>query len=201
MTPEEIEALSFQIITEEAGRHPFSADQWCVVRRIIHTTADFEYLQSIRFHPQAIERGVAAIRNGRAVVTDTNMAQAGIRRRELDRFGARAVCHIADPQVAQTARSTGTTRAATAVDVAAAELDGGIYAVGNAPTALLRLIELVDTGRIQPALIVGFPVGFVNAAESKEALMAASVPFISNVGRKGGSNVAAAVVNALISLT
>jgi precorrin-8X/cobalt-precorrin-8 methylmutase len=200
MKPEEIEALSFRIIENEAGRHAFSNDQWPIVRRIIHTTADFEYLESVRFHPRAVASGITAIRKGRAVVTDTKMARAGIRQTDLVKFGGTVACHIGDAEVARRAKAKGATRAETAVDLAASEIDGGIYAVGNAPTALLRLIELIKNRRIQPALILGFPVGFVNAAESKAALMALDTPYISNVGRKGGSNVAAAVVNALIDL-
>ena len=198
MKPHEIEQLSFQIIDSEAGDHDFSADQWPVVRRVIHTSADFEWQRMIRFHPQAIASGVAAIRNGCAIITDTNMARAGIRQRDLARFGGTVNCYMTDERVAETAARKGITRAKAAVDVAAPELSGGIYVVGNAPTALLRLIELIDQGTVRPALVVGLPVGFVNAAESKALLLECDVPHITNVGRKGGSNVAAAVVNALI---
>jgi precorrin-8X/cobalt-precorrin-8 methylmutase len=141
---------------------------------------------------------VAAIRAGATVVTDTNMARVGIRQRDMEAFGGSVRCYMADERVAATAAREGTTRAKAAVDLAAAELSGGIYVVGNAPTALLRLLELIDQGRAKPALVVGLPVGFVNAAESKALLLDSDVPFITNVGRKGGSNVAAAVVNALI---
>jgi precorrin-8X/cobalt-precorrin-8 methylmutase len=198
MQPHEIEQLSFRMIDSEAGRHGFSAEQWPVVRRVIHTSADFEWQEMIRLHPQAIARGVAAIRSGCPIITDTNMARVGIRRRDLVRFGSRVVCYMADERVAETAAREGITRAKAAVDVAAPELAGGIYVVGNAPTALLRLIELIGRGTAQPALVVGLPVGFVNAAESKAMLLECDVPHITNVGRKGGSNVAAAVVNALI---
>jgi precorrin-8X/cobalt-precorrin-8 methylmutase len=198
MKPHEIEQLSFQIIDGEAGAHGFSADQWQVVRRVIHTSADFEWQTMIRMHPEAVSAGVAAIRRGCAIVTDTNMARVGIRRRDLVRFGGMVGCYMTDERVAQAAGREGITRAKAAVDLAAAEISGGIYVVGNAPTALLRLIELMDRGKARPALVVGLPVGFVNAAESKAALLECDVPHISNVGRKGGSNVAAAVVNALI---
>lgn len=198
MKPNEIEQLSFQMIDSEAGAHGFSADQWPVVRRVIHTSADFEWQQMIRFHPQAVAAGVAAIRSGCAIITDTNMARAGIRQRDLVRFGGTVKCYMSDERVAETAARKGITRAKAAVDVAAAELAGGIYVVGNAPTALLRLIELMEQGAVQPALVVGLPVGFVNAAESKALLLQCDVPHVTNVGRKGGSNVAAAVVNALI---
>ena len=198
MKPHEIEQLSFQIIDGEAGDHSFSMDQWPVVRRVIHTSADFEWQQMIRFHPQAIESGVSAIRSGFPIITDTNMARAGIRQRDLARFGGTVTCYMTDERVAETAARKGITRAKAAVDVAAPEITGGIYVVGNAPTALLRLVELIDQGTLRPALVVGLPVGFVNAAESKALLLECDVPHVTNVGRKGGSNVAAAVVNALI---
>ena len=198
MKPHEIEQLSFQMIDSEAGDHGFSTDQWPVVRRVIHTSADFEWQQMIRFHPQAVAAGVAAIRNGCAIFTDTNMARAGIRQRDLVRFGGTVKCYMTEKQAAETAAHKGITRAKAAVDMAAPELSGSIYVVGNAPTALLRLIELMDQGTVHPALVVGLPVGFVNAAESKALLLECDVPHVTNVGRKGGSNVAAAVVNALI---
>ena len=172
MKPEEIERASFEIIDREAGPHNFSDQQWCVVRRMIHTTADFEFKEMVRFHPDAMAAGIGAIRQGRAIITDTNMA----------------------------AKNNGTTRARAAVDMAVADMAGGIYVVGNAPTALLRLLELIHEKKAHPALIVGLPVGFVNAAESKADLMETGYPYISNVGRKGGSNVAASVVNALAIL-
>ena len=198
MKPEAIEAMSFKIIEEEAGAHSFTDAQWQVVRRIIHTSADFEYLQSVSFHPDAIDAGLNAIRQGKTIVTDTNMARVGIRKGELARFGVQVECLIADSEVSRIASETGVTRAKIAVDAAREKLDGGIYVVGNAPTALLRLIELVTAEKkAAPALIVGLPVGFVNAAESKAALIRTDVPYISNTGRKGGSNVAASVVNAL----
>jgi len=198
MKPHEIEQLSFQIIDGEAGDHGFSMDQWPVVRRVIHTSADFEWQQMIRFHPQAIVSGVSAIRSGFPIITDTNMARAGIRQRDLARFGGTVTCYMTDERVAETAARKGITRAKAAVDVAAPEITGGIYVVGNAPTALLRLVELIDQGTLRPALVVGLPVGFVNAAESKALLLECDVPHVTNLGRKGGSNVAAAVVNALI---
>ena len=198
MQPHEIEQLSFQIIDREAGDHGFPDDQWPVVRRVIHTSADFEWQTMIRLHPRAITAGVAALRGGCTIVTDTNMARVGIRARDLSRLGGSVKCFMTDERVAETAAREGITRAKAAVDVAVAEVPDGIYVVGNAPTALLRLLELIDQARVHPALVVGLPVGFVNAAESKALLLESRVPFISNVGRKGGSNVAAAVVNALI---
>jgi precorrin-8X/cobalt-precorrin-8 methylmutase len=201
MRPKEIEAESFRIIDREAGAHGFSPDQWQVVRRMIHTSADFDYMRTVRFHPQAIPAGAGAIQTGRAIVTDTNMAAAGIRKAELKLFGGAVKCFMDDPEIHAAAERSGTTRAEAAVDAAICEMQGGIYVVGNAPTALLRLIELLRSGTARPALIVGLPVGFVNAAESKSALAVLDHPFITNTGRKGGSNVAAAVVNALLLLT
>jgi precorrin-8X/cobalt-precorrin-8 methylmutase len=200
MKPREIETESFRIIDREAGPHGFPPEQWQIVRRMIHTSADFDYLRTARFHPQAIPAGTAAIRAGKPIITDTNMARAGIRKTDAQRFGIAATCHMDAPAIHAAAGSSGTTRATAAVDAAAAEMSGGIYVVGNAPTALLRLIELVRSGQARPALIVGLPVGFVNAAESKAALAKLDHPFITNEGRKGGSNVAAAVVNALLLL-
>lgn len=201
MKPEEIERLSFEMIDEEAGPHGFSQKEWTIVRRMIHTSADFEFVQSVRIHPEAVQRGITAIRQGKAIVTDTLMAKVGIRARDLKQFGASVQCFITAPQVEEIARTQGTTRARAAVDAALPLLEGGIYVVGNAPTALLRLIKLIRDKRATPALVVGLPVGFVNAAESKAALIEMDYPHISNVGRKGGSNLAAAVINALIKLS
>lgn len=200
MQPHEIEATSFAIIDAEAGTHIFSPDQWAVVRRIIHTTADFDYLADVRLHPRAVTAGVRAIRSGATIFTDTDMARTGIRARNLARFGAEVRCLMADETVARTAVDRGMTRARAAVDAVAHRLNNAIYVVGNAPTALLRLIELIRAGKAVPSLVIGLPVGFVNAAESKEQLRNLDVPYITNVGRKGGSNVAAAAMNALILL-
>lgn len=201
MKPVEIEALSFKIIDREAGAHGFSSVQWAVVRRMIHTSADFEYKESVRIHPDAVTAGMTAIRNGKSIITDTNMARVGIRQRDLSPFGATVKCYMNDSAVAENAKTAGTTRAHAAVDAAVSDMAGGIYVVGNAPTALLHLIERVEEKKAQPALIIGLPVGFVNAAESKaELLKLDQPPYITNVGRKGGSNVAAAVVNALVIL-
>ena len=197
MKPNDIESLSFKIIDKEAGTHDFTPEQWQIVRRMIHTTADFEYMKTVRFHPGSVKAGIDAIRNGKSIITDTNMARVGIRKGELQRFNVSVDCLIDKPEVAQAAKDKGTTRAKAAVDAALDQMDGGIYVVGNAPTALLQIIELVRGNKAQPALIVGLPVGFVNAAESKEKLIKIDIPYISNIGRKGGSNVAASVINAL----
>lgn len=198
MKPNDIESLSFEIIDREAGPHTFSPAAWTIVRRMIHTTADFEYIDSVRFHPHAIERGIEAILSGKPIITDTEMARVGIRKGDTGRFGCAVECFIADPAVRERAQEEGITRAKAAVDMAAEKMTGGIYVVGNAPTALLRLLELIKEGKARPALIIGLPVGFVNAAESKSELLASDFPCITNIGRKGGSNVAASVVNAIV---
>ncbi len=198
MLPHEIENKSFAIIDHEAGRHGFAPTEWDVVRRMIHTSADFDYLQTVRIHHRAIAAGIAAIRAGRSVITDTNMVRAGLRKKDLAGFGCEATCLMEDPAVMAAARQNGTTRALAAVDAASAFMEGGIYVVGNAPTALLRIIALLRDNAAAPALVVGLPVGFVNAAESKAALLKTKTPYITNTGRKGGSTVAAAIVNSLV---
>jgi precorrin-8X/cobalt-precorrin-8 methylmutase len=197
MKPEEIEKLSFQIIEQEIGTRNVADDHWPIIRRMIHTSADFEYKEMVRIHPDAVKNGMEAIRSGKKIITDTNMARVGIRKKELDRFGASTECYMNDPMIHRNAKATGVTRAKVAVDMAIENMRGGIYVVGNAPTALMRLVELIKEQKAQPALVIGLPVGFVNAAESKAALMELDHPYISNIGRKGGSNVAASVVNAL----
>jgi precorrin-8X/cobalt-precorrin-8 methylmutase len=199
MKPEEIEAESFRIIDKEAGDHGWPEAEWQVVRRSIHTSADFEYAGSMVFSDGVVEKAVAAIKSGCGIVTDTNMALSGISKERLAPFGCRAICHVADPDVAESARRTGVTRSIAAMRKAVVSPDNRIFVIGNAPTALFELLRLVREGAAQPALIIGLPVGFVGAEESKNALAATdgSIPFITNIGRKGGSNVAAAVVNAL----
>lgn len=201
MKPGEIEALSFEIIDREAGSHGFSSAQWTVVRRMIHTSADFAYTDTIRFHPDAIGAGIAAIRDGKRIITDTHMARVGIRHSALKPFGVGVKCYMTDDVVYENAKAGGTTRAHASVDAAISDMFGGIYVIGNAPTALLHLIERAKEKKARPALIIGLPVGFVNAAESKaELLKLDQPPYITNLGRKGGSNVAAACVNALAAL-
>jgi precorrin-8X/cobalt-precorrin-8 methylmutase len=202
LRPEEIERESFRIIDEEAGDHGWSPVEWPVVRRAIHTSADFEYARSLRFSPGAVAAGIAAIRSGKGLVTDTAMALAGIGRERLGRFGIAASCHVADPQVAREAKAQGITRSILALRKGAGLTGDGIFVIGNAPTALFELIRLAREGTMHPALVVALPVGFVGAAESKELLLAEGetlgIPFITNRGRKGGSNVAAAIMNALL---
>ena len=198
MKPIEIESLSFRIIDEEAGEHSFSNQEWNIVRRMIHTSADFEYMKTVRFHKDAILEGLKAIKAGKSIFTDTNMAKSGIRNKIVLSFGGDLNCLISDPEVIKIAHSKQTTRAEIAVDIAASKMDGGIYVIGNAPTALLKIISLVKKKEINPALIIGLPVGFVNAAESKAFLLNIDCPYITNTGRKGGSNIAASVINALL---
>jgi precorrin-8X/cobalt-precorrin-8 methylmutase len=195
--PEEIEAESFRRIEAQVRSHDFPPPVWMVVRRMIHTSADLDYLRSVRLHPRALAAGVAALRQGGPLATDTRMLLAGVSGGRLSRLGVTPFCLMGDPEVAREARRQGTTRAAAAMEAALPRLAGGIVAIGNAPTALLRLLELLEAGAAPPALVVGLPVGFVNAAESKEALSRQNYPFITALGPKGGSAVAAAVINAL----
>jgi len=199
---EDIETESLRIIDSEVPEpRPFAGEQWAVVRRMIHTTADFEMTSLVRFHPRAVEAGLAALSAGALLVTDTEMARAGIPERRMTPLGCRVRCLMRDPDVLALAQAEGCTRARAAVDFAVARLQPEIYVIGNAPTALLRLLEHIEAGRAAPALIVGMPVGFVNAAESKELLMAQThVPYIAIKGRKGGSALAASAINALAEI-
>ncbi|QJB57498.1 precorrin-8X methylmutase [Pseudodesulfovibrio sp. zrk46] len=199
--PEEIEEESFRIIDSEVPiPRPFEGKKWEIVRRMIHTTADFELLDLVRFHEDSIDNGIRALKNGATIVTDTEMAKRGIPARRLEPFGCNVRCLINDKRVIERAKNEEITRAKAAVDVAVAEIKPDIYVVGNAPTALIRLVDHVDSGSAVPLLVVGMPVGFVNAAESKALLMSRDIPFISIEGRKGGSAIAASVINALAIL-
>jgi len=199
---EDIEAESLRIIEAETPEpRPYQGHEWQVVRRMIHTSADFEMLTLVRFHPRAIEAGLAALARGCILVTDTEMARAGIPDRRMDALGCTVRCLMRDPEVLALAQAAGSTRARAAVDFAVERLHPAIYVIGNAPTALLRLLEHVKAGRATPALIIGMPVGFVNAAESKALLLAQdAVPFIAIEGRKGGSALAASAINALAEI-
>jgi precorrin-8X/cobalt-precorrin-8 methylmutase len=202
MKPEEIETESFRIIDAEAGDHGWDDDEWQVVRRAIHTSADFEYARSTVFSEGAVEQAIAALKSGCGIVTDTNMALSGISKARLSAFGNTVSCHVADSDVAELAKQDGITRSIAAMRKAVAAPNNRIFVIGNAPTALFELLRLTATGQASPALIIGLPVGFVGAEESKIALASTAhpIPFITNMGRKGGSNVAAAVVNALAIL-
>jgi len=202
MKPEDIETESFRIIDHEAGEHDWQDAEWQVVRRAIHTSADFEYIRSMVFSDGAVEQAITAIRNGTGIVTDTNMALSGISQARLVPFGCSVSCHVADSDVGALAQREGITRSVVAMRKSVQNTNNQIFVIGNAPTALFELLRLIQAGQVRPKLIIGLPVGFVGAEESKNALAAAQhgVPFITNMGRKGGSNVAAAVLNALAIL-
>jgi precorrin-8X/cobalt-precorrin-8 methylmutase len=203
--PEDIERESFSIIEEEfferTGRRQIDYDvrEFAILRRVIHATGDFGLADSLRFHPEAIDRGLAAIRAGRNVYADVGMVAAGIGSKLTAAFGGTVICRVGDADVAERARTTGRTRSETALEMAMGD-NIGIVAVGNAPTALLAAIDLVKRGLFAPDLIVGVPVGFVNAAESKDLLTAEGIPAITVLGRRGGSPIAAAIVNALLKM-
>ena len=198
LLPHEIEAESFAIITRELGERELDPVLAPVIKRVIHTTADFEYLDNLYFSPGAVEKGMAALQAGLPIITDTNMALSGINKKAAGVLGCEVHCLMADPKVAETAQKNGTTRAVAAADTGAELWPEGIYVVGNAPTALLRICKLIEEKKIRPALVVGVPVGFVNVVESKEEIIATGTPCIVARGRKGGSNVAAAICNALL---
>ena len=200
--PADIESRSFQIITEELGDKVLDPENELVVKRVIHTSADFEYADTLTFSPHATSLGVDALKNGCSIVTDTKMAAAGINKRVLGRFGGEVYNFISDADVAEEAKKRGLTRSAVSMERAAALGKPLVYAVGNAPTALVRLYEMLQAGEMAcpPALIIGVPVGFVNVVESKELICELDVPHIVARGRKGGSNVAAAICNALLYL-
>ena len=202
MKPQDIEKRSFEIITAELGERTFPAGIAEVVKRVIHTTADFDYADSLAFSPDVIEKAKAALAAGATVVTDTNMALSGVSKATLAKLGGKAVCLMADEQVASEAKARGVTRAVVSMEHAAKFEGPLLFAIGNAPTALIRLHELIEEGAVAPALVIGVPVGFVNVVESKERLLAVceryGVPAIVAMGRKGGSTVAAAICNALL---
>lgn len=198
--PMEIEKRSFEIIGQELKEQGkiLQPDTELIVKRCIHTSADFDYADNLAFSPGAVEQALAAIREGADIVTDTQMAKAGINKRSLARYGGHVHCFMSDEDVAAAAKAAGTTRATASMDKAASLGGNFIYAVGNAPTALVRLYELLQEGKITPKLIIGVPVGFVNVVASKELIMETEVPWIVARGRKGGSNIAACICNALL---
>lgn len=197
--PMDIEKRSFAIITELLGDTKLEEENELVIKRVIHTTADFDYVQNLVFSPHAVTKGLDALRAGCHIVTDTQMAKAGINKTILGRLGGEVHCFMSDPDVAQEARSRGVTRAFVSMEKAAALEKPCIFAIGNAPTALLSLEQLMEEEKAAPALIIGVPVGFVNVEMSKERIIEkARAPYIVARGRKGGSNVAAAICNALL---
>ena len=199
--PQDIEARSFQIISQELGPHDFDPQTELVVKRVIHATADFDFAKSLCFSAHAVQRGVAALADGASVVTDTTMVAAGINKRVLASFGGAVHTFVANADVAEEARRRGVTRSAVSME-RAAELKGPlVFAIGNAPTALIALDRLMREGAlVPPALVIGVPVGFVNVVESKELIMRSGAEHIVARGRKGGSTVAAAICNALLYL-
>ncbi len=196
--PQDIERRSMEIIAQELGDRWLDDANADVIKRVIHTTADFDYADTLCFSPSAVEKARAALQRGADIVTDTQMAKAGINKQRLGNLGGQVHCFMSDEDVAKAAKEQGTTRAVASMDKALSLQKPLIFAIGNAPTALIRLYEHIQEGRIRPELVIGVPVGFVNVVYAKELIMQADVPFIVARGRKGGSNVAAAIVNALL---
>ncbi|MDY4222105.1 MAG: precorrin-8X methylmutase [Candidatus Faecousia sp.] len=196
--PMDIEKRSFEIITQLLGDTPMEPENEMVIKRVIHTSADFDYAQNLIFSPGAVQIGLEALRSGCDIVTDTQMAKAGINKNVLGKLGGTVHCFMSDEDVAQEAKQRGVTRATVSMERAASLNKRCIFAIGNAPTALIAIKELMDSGRLHPALVIGVPVGFVNVVESKELIIASEAPHIVARGRKGGSNVAAAICNALL---
>lgn len=196
--PNEIEKRSFEIIENELGDRKLPDDIKPIVMRVIHTSADFDYYDNLCFSENAVETAINAIRNGAVFVTDTNMAKSGINKAALEKLGCEAMCFMSDEDVASEAKKNGTTRATASVDKATKLSKPVVFAAGNAPTSLIRLHELIESGAFRPELVIGVPVGFVNVVQSKEMIMDTDVPYIVAKGRKGGSNVAAAICNALL---
>lgn len=196
--PAEIEARSMQMIGEELGEIKLDPEQEPIIKRVIHTSADFEYVHNLVFSENAVAIAKQAIRAGAHIVTDTRMASVGVNAARLAKFGGEVHCFMADTDVAERAKQDGSTRATVCMQKAAELNKPVIIAIGNAPTALIELDKLIKANKIKPALVIGVPVGFVNVVESKELIMTSGVPYIVARGRKGGSNVAAAICNALI---
>ena len=197
-----IEDESMQIIDDEVGPHQYDKFQWPIVRRVIHATADFDFAgkNKIIFHKDAVMNGINALKEGCSIVVDVNGVIGGMNKQNPKDFGNKVICNISDPDIAKRAKKEDKTRSQISMRAAASEMNGGIVIIGNAPTALLEVIQMISEGIAKPALIIGIPVGFVAAAESKEKLQTIDVPYITNAGRKGGSSCAASIVNALFKL-
>ncbi len=198
--PEDIEHRSFEIISEELRNRgiTLSPETEMVTKRVIHTSADFDYAQTMTYSPNAVAIAKELIQNGADIVTDTNMALAGINKKTLASHGGEAHCFMADEDVARIAKERQVTRATVSMEKAAGIQKPVIFAVGNAPTALIQLYEMIQSGTFRPAFIIGVPVGFVNVEAAKELILQTDIPYIVNRGRKGGSNVAAAICNAIL---
>lgn len=198
VAPGDIEKRSMAIIESELGEHNYTDEQMPIVKRCIHTSADFDYLKNLVITDDAVKIGVAAIKKGCTIVTDTQMARSGVNKRIMERFGGQVVCFISDVDVSNEAKKRGVTRATVSMERAAKIKGDVILAIGNAPTALIEACKLMDAGKFKPKLIIGAPVGFVNVCESKELLQSMDGEHIIAMGRKGGSNIAAAICNAMI---
>ncbi len=198
VNPADIEKRSFEILSGILGDRAFPKLHEPVIKRVIHTTADFEYADILNISPGAVEAGLEAIKSGFNIVTDTKMAAAGINKKKLSSYGGQVACFMDDENIALDAKQKNVTRASLCMEKASDDPKNGIFVIGNAPTALIRLYELIAQGLASPFLVIGVPVGFVNVVESKELIKKAGIPFIISEGRKGGSNVAAAIVNAML---
>jgi precorrin-8X/cobalt-precorrin-8 methylmutase len=198
VNPVEIEKKSFEILSKILGDRTFPKLHEPIIKRVIHTTADFDYAENLKISDNAVENAYTAIKSGCNIVTDTKMAAAGINKRTLGKFGGQVLCFMDSEAVAEEAKGRNVTRASVCMEKAIEDRRNKIFAIGNAPTALIRLFELVRNGKVNPSLVIGVPVGFVNVVESKELFKQVGVPYIIADGRKGGSNVAAAIVNAIL---
>ncbi len=201
LEPAEIYRRSFSIIEKEFGDYKVNDDEMLIRIRIAHTTADIEFSKTFQFHPGAIEAGVEALKLDKNIFTDVSMVSSGIRARLTENYSGELLCFLYDEEIAEAAKERGTTKSAAAITKGVPFYKGGIVAIGNAPTALFELIDLIKEGVAKPALVVGVPVGFVGAAESKLELTELDIPYITNLDRRGGSPIAAAIVNGLISLS
>jgi len=197
-----IEDESMQIIDDEVGPHQYDKFEWPIVRRVIHATADFDFAgkNKIIFHKDAVMNGINALKEGCSIIVDVNGVIGGMNKQNPKDCGNKVICNISDPDIAEQAKKENKTRSQMSMRAAASEINGGVVAIGNAPTALLEVIQMISEGITKPALVIGIPVGFVAAAESKEELQMIDIPFITNTGRKGGSSCAASIVNALFKL-
>ena len=198
-----IEDESMQIIDDEVGPHQYDKFEWPIVRRVIHATADFDFAgkNKIIFHKDAVMNGINALKEGCSIIVDVNGVIGGMNKQNPKDFGNKVICNISDPDIAEQAKKENKTRSQMSMRAAVSEINGGVVAIGNAPTALLEVIQMISEGITKPALVIGIPVGFVAAAESKEELQMIDIPFITNTGRKGGSSCAASIVNALFKLS
>jgi len=198
-----IEDASMQMIEDEIGTHQYNEKEWPIVRRVIHSTADFDFAgkNKIIFHKDAIESAMNALRNGCSIIVDVNGVIGGLNKQNPKDFGNNIVCNISNPEIMELAKKEGKTRSQVCMRAATSDIDGGVVAIGNAPTALMEIIQMVKEGIVKPALIIGIPVGFICAAESKDELSKLEgAPFITNIGRKGGSSSASAIINAIFKL-